>query len=378
MEQPQVPIGTPPVATPPDESASWFVLTTLDPQRTEEQLAQENARRGTEKPSRSPMEYFIPYQFLKRRVSQGHDRDVTDLPHSRNSVQANNETRSILKRYIFLRAREKELEQFLKGEWNRWSSSRLQFYLDVHRQRVTVPDRMMASFIEACSDMQLQFELGSSLDGLAVGEEVLLRSTPFRGERAQVLAVEHTPNGLVLTLGLNIIANAMVLRLPHVSANDVTRLQGGKYTIDGSHLIDTIQRQLMTILSRRVHGKSTDESRMKDSEVLDRLYTYRRHHFSTDASRRHFLALMLICAHLRRDRLGEAELSAQTKDELAAIATRPAAKAATDVRTYLQAALYLSTGDPTYRDAAKTYVREHEPKSNSLRQLVKLIRVKRI
>ena len=97
------------------EPVNWFVLTTLDPQRTEEQLLKENERRAASLSALSPMEYFIPYQFLKRRVSQGHDRDTSSHPHSRKSVQTNNETRTVLRRYIFIRARERELDSFQIG-----------------------------------------------------------------------------------------------------------------------------------------------------------------------------------------------------------------------------------------------------------------------
>jgi hypothetical protein len=49
-------------------------------------------------------------------------------------------------------------------------------------------------------------------------------------------------------------------------------------------------------------------------------------------------------------------------------------KAATDTRTYLWIALYISTNDPAYRDAAKRYVQDYDPKSPKLRRFVSLIR----
>ena len=83
---------------------------------------------------------------------------------------------------------------------------------------------------------------------------------------------------------------------------------------------------------------------------------------------------MLICARLLRDHVGQSELTQAALAELDAINAKPTAKAATDVRAYLHVALCIATGQPSYRDAAKEYVREYQPKSQALRRFVKLIR----
>ena len=142
--------------------------------------------------------------------------------------------------------------------------------------------------------------------------------------------------------------------------------------------MDDIQRRLLAILFRRVTGRQTEEQQVKDRETLDSIYLYRYHRIDQPAARRHHLALILICAHLRKDKQGDSELTAAALSELEAINAGRSDKAATDVRAYLHSALYLSTGDVTYREAAKAYIRDHQPKSQSLRNLVKLIRIKRV
>ena len=357
----------------------WYVLTTLDPRQAESRLSEVHLLPDSTPNEQGHFQFFIPYMFLKLRHAPstglaGH----STLPHGKSRVEANNETRSILRRYIFIRAHESELVEYLSGEWNQWSRNRIQFYLDSQRNKVTVSDRMMGKFIEACSDMRLRFEVLPPVKGLVEGEEVILNTTAFRGEKARILSIEHTPRGIRLSLGLQLFSGSMVIRLSGVSEGDILREGQQQSPIDSSHLIDNTQRRLLAILSRRVNGKQTTEVLEKDRETLLELFNYRFHHFENDTARRHFLALMLICARLLRDEMGQAELTEVAVVEVAAIEARAASKAATDVRAYLHVALYLATGQPGYRETAKEYVREHQPKSQALRRFVKLIRVKRV
>ena len=361
----------------------WYVLTTLSPQQTEIRLQAENAARSASGDSRGTLQYFIPYQFLKRRKGKGEpfgmaSGEVPSIPRSPEQVKANNETRAALRRFIFLRAHEEELNAILNSDWNRWSDNRMQCYYDRERRKVTVPERMMEKFIDACCDLQIQFELVPSLDGLSADEEVLLNATPFRGERAKVLSVINTPQGPRLTLGLKIFSGAMVLRLNDIGENDIIRHPDEVVLTDDSHLIDNIQRRLLAILDRRVNGQLSDEERARDRETLNSLFNYRYHHFENPSARRHLLALMLLCAHLRKDKPSVSELTAAAHAELESINSRRSDKAATDVRAYLHCALYLATGNAAYREESKAYIRDHEPKSLALRRLVKLIRKKRV
>ena len=364
--------------------AQWFIMTSLDPKDSEEQIKLENLRR-TESGTDS-FQYFVPYQFLKRRMANDGTKNEDPLnetaveapvfynPKNRTDVAANNEIRSALRRYIFVKAPEEELVDFLHGEWNRLTFNRLQFYLDKEHRRVTVSQRMMDQFIEACADYRLQFELWPSVEDISKNEQVILNTTAFRGEKAHVLEVVHTKGGIKLTIGIDLFSGTMLLRLPNVSERDIIREQKETGRIDESRLIESTQNHLLAILSRRVNRKQTDDSIPRDAATLDTIYNYRYHRIGGDAARRHFLALMLICAHLRRDGVGRSELTAAAARELALINGKSESKAATDVRTYLQIALYIATGNPEYRTAAKDYVRLYEPKSKALRQFVKLIK----
>lgn len=350
----------------PDVPLKWYVLTTLDPKDSEEHL------------SSSSMPYFIPYQFLKRHsTSLPHVNDAT-VPGSSTMVRANNEIRSILRRYVFVRSTEEQLSSFLHGDWNQYSNNRLQFFLDRTRSKVTVNDSMMDRFMEACSDLRLKFEICTPIDDIETDEEVVLNTTPFRGERAKVLEVHHTPHGVDLTLGLQIFSGSILLRLTEVSERDIIRYESGNRKIDSRHLIDNMQRRLLQILSRQVHGKHTTRSLQRDHSTLDHLSSFRPPLAKKASSARHFLALQLICAFLRKDDITCRELSEKAKSELSIIEADDKQKATSCVQAYLNVALYIATGNPTYREAAKSYVKERQPSSQALRRFVSLVRVKKV
>ena len=360
-----------------DDIPRWFILTHLEPKQIEERLKAENAQRfGSDFPL---FEYFVPYQFLKRRVSrQAVNDDGTDTdyynPRNREEVKANNETRAELRNFIFIKATNLEIEALIGSDWNRWVRNRLQFYRDRQRQRITVPDRMMSQFIDACCNYRDKFDLWPAIDDIEKNETVVLNSGPFMGEKAHILQVRHSNKGITLTVGIEMFSRTMTLRLHNVTPKDIVRQKENAAATLHQDPIEDAQRHLLAILSRKVYRKETDDTARKDAATLDRLYNYRHLVISNDAARRHFLALMLICAHLRHDNEGRRELTTQALHELEIINARGDQKAATDTRTYLWVALYVATGLPDYRNAAKAYVQQHSPKSQKLRRFVTLIR----
>ena len=100
------------------EKPIWFVMTSPDSKWVEERLLEENIRR--EKRGETPYQYFVPYQFLKRRIAGVNPEDEAEdgkyfNPKNRADVASNNELRTALKRYIFIKAIGKELEALLRG-----------------------------------------------------------------------------------------------------------------------------------------------------------------------------------------------------------------------------------------------------------------------
>ncbi len=357
------------IATTSSSASCWFAMTTTNPKLTEQLLLQENARRISA--GLMAFQYFVPYQFLQRRQSDAHPLEAL----------SNNEIRSALHRYIFIRSTEPLLRAMLTDELTAYGFRELWFLYDQEHRCLTISDAEMEHFIEGCNDCNLQFELWPAVGHLEKGVEVVLNAGPFKGTKAQVLDVRQGKSGCQLTVGFHVLAGTMLLRMSAVQEKDV--LFGGGITksdrrLNGYRLIEDVQRRLFEILNHRAQRLSDSETLLKDAQLLDAIYNYRYHQFSTDVSRRHFLALLLICAVLRHDSEDCQRLTAQAEADLAAINMRPPSKAATDVRTWLQCALYIATGNPKHRTDAKIYVQNGMTESAPLQQLVRFIRKNKI
>ena len=128
--------------------------------------------------------------------------------------------------------------------------------------------------------------------------------------------------------------------------------------------------ELLAILRRRVGRTATSEQVAADRSRLRELAAYDRLTVETPAARNHLLALLLICATLRRDRDAMQRLSETCLSQLELLSeTR-----LTDVHAYLWLALFVATRNPQYRDLAKHYVQRYQPRSPRLRELVTLLR----
>lgn len=353
----------------PNQEQSWYLLSSSNPRYSEEQLVKENLRR--KEAGITVFEYFVPYQFLQRR--QPGDQPSTLTLHSEPSAESN-QIRAALRRYVFIRTSESDLVAMLHSAWN-LVEHRLQCFRTKQGQRVRISQGEMQVFQQACADERLKFEIWPAIDDVEENEEVMLLSTPFSGQRVRILKKHRTQNGIRLTVSVNIFSETLSVRLFNVKNEDVQYIGDSpkRKVSKESALVSKFQHDLLDILSRRVNRKETEASARADAKTLDNIYAFRSRPIVSEVLGRRFLAMMLICAHLRHDVRGCSELVSRVNAELEAINARSESRAATDVRAYLHVALYLATGQPQYRAAAKSYVREHNPKSDDLRRFVSLI-----
>ena len=354
----------------------WFIMTSPDPRLVEVRLLEENIRR--ERGGLSTFQYFIPYQFLKHRVADPNPDDMSgDGPYNplnRADVSANNQLRSALRRYIFIRSSDRELERFLEENSGRESCRTLWYYRDRDRNRLTVSDSAMGSFIDACCDRRIRFEVWPCVDHIGEGAEVVLNSTPFKGCRGRVLEVRQDRRGTTLTVGIRVLQGVFFLRLPSVRMEDVLYEPKDASPVVRENnrykLVEDTQRQIFGVMSRRLGGVQTGKSRARDLSLLESLYNYRYRVFEGDAMRRKFKALMLLCALLLGDRDGTSDLVKDVRRELDEVDSRPRSKVSVSVRAFLLSALYLATKEPQYYKEAVEYFRVQEKLPEVQKQLV--------
>lgn len=354
-----------------DSTIRWYVMTHYDMTRFLEWLKAENAQRLFEE--KAIIEPFYPYDFLKEQsgTSPAHKTsawNMTNRPKTDNTVSED------FINIVFLKSTEADLERLVNDKRNTYSRSRLKFYLDTDGTYATVPDKMMQDFLQACMKYRGHFEITPPISSIEVKDKVKIMSGPFTGHEASVMRVQLSRGAIHLDLAIQLVSGVMNIRMNNVSRKQVAILDRDTADAIRTDFIDYTQNHLLTILRHRVKRVDDDTVNRHDADMLTRLYRYRHHQIKNEAANSHFLALMLICAHLCHYTADETQLREKALGVLAELNQRSESKAATDVRTYLWIALYISTHDPAYRDAAKQYVRDHQPKSAKLRSFVSLIR----
>ncbi len=345
------------------ELQQWFVMTHFDMPRFKAWVVAENVRRLGR--GAVAVEPFFPSDFLRGEGTDG----------SKNVAGAN--TRAIatdLARFVFLKGTTADVDEIIAADRKQGYLVYLRHYTDTDGRNAVVSSRVMQDFFDACLQHRGFFEIIPPIAGIEAMDRVEIKAGPFAGQQASVVRVQHAKGEVHLDLALEFVNGVMNIRMSNVDRSQVTILNRSAVDAIRKDFIEYTQTHLLTILEHRVKGVKEETVKQQDMTMLSRLYRYRHHHVENAAAQVHFLALMLICAHLCRYAEDEQELTAKALDSLAEINRKSESKAATDTRAYLWIALYIATRNPVYRDSAKQYVRDYQPKSDRLRRFVQLIR----
>ena len=337
-----------------DNTTCWFVMTHLEMKYFMEWLKTENAQRLRN--GETVVEPFYPYDFLKET-----EKSISnDFAH-----------------IVFLKTTESDIRNLVNNQSRLVYRLRLKHYLDTNGAKAIVPDKTMQEFLHACIKYRGCFEIIPPISSIEVTDKVRINSGPFAGHEAMVERVRLSHGSIQLDLAVELLSGVMNIRMCDVDKDKVTILNRNSADAIRTDFIEYTQNHLLNILKHRIDREQDPDINRNDADMLTRLYRYRDHEVKNEAARNHFLALMLICAHLCRYKDDEKQLREKVQDNLTEINQRSESKAATDTRVYLWIALYISTHDPVYRDAAKKYVRDYQPKSVKLRSFVSLIRTGR-
>lgn len=335
--------------TTPEKATEWYLMTHLEMKRFKEWLLAENVKRLDQ--GMVVAEPFFPSDYIQ-------DRDLSkDLSH-----------------LMFIKGTYTLIQELREAEAKRGYRIRLRHYKTAESSLATVPDKTMDGFIDACLRHSGNIELTPPIEGIETLDRVKIKTGPFAGCEASVARVRHTKGVIHLELVIDLVSGILNVKMNQVSRNDVEILNRSASDAIRTDFIEYAQDHILEALEHRVKGINEPKVKQNDMLMLTRLLRYRNHHVETEAARNHFIALMLICAHLVRYTQEEAAMKALVVEALDELGKRSESKAASDMRTYLWIALYVSTHNPVYRNAAKLYVREHQPKSPKLRQFVSLIR----
>lgn len=351
---------------------TWWVMTHLEMKQFKEWLTAENVQRLGR--GESVAEPFYPADFISDGTPRRRPADTSADSPAAAALRERRQIENDLARFVFVKATDDVIGSLVAANRSLGRRCSLLHYKDTDGRRARVAADKMTAFINACIKHRGHFEFVSPLAGIEAKDEVRVLTGPFAGQCARVVRVSHAQGRLHLDLELELVNGIVCIKMSDVSAADVELT--GRSPVDAirADFIEYTQTNLLRIMEHRVKGVADDSMKRQDVAMLTRLFRYRDYHVENDAARIHFQALMLICAHLCRYADEERQLKEEALASLASINSRSPYKAATDTRAYLWIALYVATRDPAYRDAAKAYVREHQPKSERLRHFVALIR----
>ncbi len=334
-----------------ENTTRWYVMRHLEMAHFMQWLKTENAQRLSNR--ETIIEPFYPQDFL-REAKSGISNDFTNL--------------------VFLKTTERDITNLVNNQKDIVPRLRLRHYMDTNGTKATVSEKIMQEFLQACIKHRGRFEIMPPVSSIEVTDKVRITSGPFAGNEASVVRVQLSHGAIHLDLAVELLSGVMHIRMCDVDKNKVTILNRNSADVIRTDFIDYTQNHLLEILKHRINREQDITVNQHDADMLTRLYRYHNHEIKNEAAYNHFQALMLICAHLCRYTADEKQLREKVQNILSEINQRSESKAATDVRAYLWIALYVSTHNPAYRDAAKQYVQDHQPKSIKLRSFVSLIR----
>lgn len=336
---------------------TWHIMKHYDMKRFKEWMEIQNIQRLDS--GLAVVETFYPSEFLKGDTAS--DKD-SQTPQDFQNI-------------LFLKGSDEDIRVLVDDEWNKAFRAQLHYYTDTMTGRpATISEAAMNEFFTNCIKYRGRFEFCPPIDDIELKDRVEIRKGPFTNHEASVVSVRHCKGELQLELAIELISGVISVKMQNVKAHDIVVLNKDATNAIRNDFIEYTQNNLLKIYKHRVMVVNDAETRRRDLDMLNRLCRYRAYNVEGRSAKTHFTALMLICAHLRKNTEEERELREEVLQLLDEINKKSESKAATDIRTYLWIALYISTNNPVYRDACKQYLRIHQPKSKKLQAFIRLMR----
>lgn len=341
----------------PDESypieESWIVMTSSEPQQIHDELIKINEALT----DGNAIQFFVPYVTFKNyNIS---DKEI--LPKY-----------SSLRKFLFVKLPKGQMDML--KERNKWSLAKLWYYLNHAKHPITIRDKEMQAFMAMCADSRIDCEVWSTVDDLELNEKVILKTTAFKGWEARIIERKRTKNGTSFTVGLDVVGGTMLLRIKDLKEEDIERTTSPDRKKQEYKFVEWVKTHIKTVIDHHTDASYSEAQKEEDRKTLNKVWEYRFSTVSSPTGRRHFRAMMLICAQLLKDKEGCKKMQALVEKELNEIALDPPSKRATDSWACLQVAMYIATKNPVYRDAAKEYEKKYQPKSAFLHSLIQVVR----
>lgn len=391
----------------------WWLLRHHDPKAIDQALMLQNEQRmaaGLE-----AFVYVIPHQYIKEATHKKDDRAYNE------EVDLNNSLRSTLHYYLFIKATEKDIRQLVGGEWNRMARSRLVLC----RSKNGAPMWARADEIDRLMNLMIRhremFNLVTAPLDYKVGDTVMLKTKMFEGYEFNIRKFSVHGEGVNLTLEMPLFNGRFVIRtksknvsreklpvkLQQLLSPDYVRQMeqglieilrrryprnkrtagqqlplnsGGKVTVQQlpANSKGKVTAQQLPVNSKGIIAAQHLPAPLRggvgvgynsDYENLNTFHFISYMKLDDSPEHHHIRALLLLCAALRKDRRAVGQYVPIIEHLLT-----DKTKATTDEEAFMMAVLYVATHDVAYRDAAKQYQQTHAVTSDTLAQLLTIIK----
>lgn len=400
----------------------WWLLRHHDPKAIDQALMLQNEQRmaaGLE-----AFVYVIPHQYIKEATHKKDDRAYNE------EVDLNNSLRSTLHYYLFIKATEKDIRQLVGGEWNRTARYRLMLC----RSKNGAPMWARADEIDRLMNLMIRhremFNLVTAPLDYKVGDTVMLKTKMFEGYEFNIRKFSVHGEGVNLTLEMPLFNGRFVIR---TKSKNVSRenLPAKLQQLLSPDYVRQMEQGLIEILRRRyprnkraaslnskgniaaqqlpvnskgniaaqhlpvnsegiiaaqhlpVNSKGNVTAQHipaplrggvgvgynSDYENLNNFHFISYMKLDDSPEHHHIRALLLFCAALRKDRRAVGQYVPIIEHLLT-----DKTKATSEEEAFMMAVLYVATHDVAYRDAAKQYQQTHAVASDTLAQLLTIIK----
>lgn len=342
-------------ATTTNEKPYWYLLNTLEPEKAEDVVIDFNLIRN--KKHLPLLISFIPYHFLQHRIANvAYDssrpyENIETEEDLRTEVKENNHMRNILKRYVFIKGTQNDLNHLFTDE-ETMEKARIMFLSRGLKEPMVCLDDNMDRFVCACMDQNFKFDLCPTDDTLTLRQKVKLNIPYFAGQEAYILNIKEHNGHKLYTVGFHAMNNSAMVRKSGLTENDLYISAPAKHadirSANDSRVIEDMQRWTLRLLEDKLTEDISELRLRHNMQHLTWLNTLRDRRFDSQQHQLKHTALALLSAWLSNDRYYIVKLTQQANRQVAESTTM-------QQKAYLWTAIAIANGDSNCYNAALAY-----------------------
>ena len=337
----------------------WWVLRHMNPKAIDQQLKVLNEQRVLD--GQQELTYLIPRQFTTEA-----EPNKTMGAEYEKSVQMNNNLRTSLYHYLFVKATDVDILQLVGSEWNRSLTNRLRLCRSKMGEPLWASAKDMDQFIELMLRYREMFNVVPGDFKLEKGDVVKVKMDAFDGYEFMVTQFRGHGRGAELTLELPLFNGKFRLRTENVYVEQ-EKLPLQVRELLSPEFVSQMETGLIEVIRHR-YGRRKSDKTVYDSDMinLNNFHYLNYMALSDSLEHRHIRVLLLLCAALRKDR--------GTVEALLPVVMGYLDQRDTDEEAFIMSVLFIATQDADWRTAAKQYGQTHTALSEPLSQLLPLIK----